>query len=124
MTLSLVFPSQEPCMHTLAQFFLSITLGLFCLNQVPIARGALPGAATAPIAAPAAFHHPGLFNSKDELDFIKARVAAKEEPWFGAFTAMQKSPSGSLIYKPNGGKPFDPPVIHVSFRDKAYNVNT
>jgi len=53
------------------------------------------------------FQHPGLFNSRAELDFIKAKVAAKEEPWFAALTALQNSPTGKLDYKPNGGKPFD-----------------
>ena len=46
----------------------------------------------------------GLFNSREELDFVKAKVAAKEEPWFSALTAMRKSPAGKLDYKPNGGK--------------------
>jgi len=69
------------------------------------------------------FQHPGLFNSRAELDFIKAKVAAKEEPWFAALTALQNSPTGKLDYKPNGGKPFDPPVIHVSFKDPSYKAN-
>lgn len=83
---------------------------------------AAPSKAPSPAKSP--FRHPGLFTSREELDFIKAKVTARKEPWFSAFTAMQKSPVGNLDFKPNGGKPFVQPVLHASFRDKAYNVNT
>ncbi len=35
--------------------------------------------------------HPGVLNSRAELEFIRARVAAKQEPWLGAFKALQGS---------------------------------
>ena len=35
-----------------------------------------------------------------ELNFIKQKVAAHEEPWFTAWQALQKSPKASLDYQP------------------------
>ena len=38
--------------------------------------------------APATFVHPGAFSSKEELDFVKAKIAAHEEPWYGAYNQL------------------------------------
>jgi hypothetical protein len=32
--------------------------------------------------------HPGAMNSKDELDFVKAKIAAKANPWYTVFNTM------------------------------------
>ena len=34
------------------------------------------------------FVHPGAMSSKDELDFVKAKIAAGTQPWSGAFQKM------------------------------------
>ncbi len=43
------------------------------------------------------FVHPGILNSKEELDFVKAKIAANEQPWKGAFD-MIKADVGNLTY--------------------------
>ncbi|MGP8199905.1 MAG: alginate lyase family protein [Limisphaerales bacterium] len=47
------------------------------------------------------FTHPGLLNSKNELDFVKAKIKAGSEPWTSLFNAMKKSPYGSLNWTPH-----------------------
>ncbi len=34
------------------------------------------------------FVHPGALDGKDNLEFVKARVKAKDQPWYGAYTKM------------------------------------
>ena len=34
------------------------------------------------------FQHPALVNTRADLDFIKAKVEAKEQPWYGAWQNM------------------------------------
>ena len=46
------------------------------------------------------FLHPGILHTRTELDFIKQKVAAHEEPWSTAWQALQKSPKASLDYQP------------------------
>ena len=46
------------------------------------------------------FIHPGLLNSKAELDFIKAKIKAGAEPWKSAFNKMRSSNFGSLSWTP------------------------
>lgn len=41
--------------------------------------------------APAGFAHPGIVVSGPQLDAVKAKVAAKQEPWASAFTALKAS---------------------------------
>src|SRR4051812_28910024 len=43
----------------------------------------------------APFLHPGVMHAQWELDFIKNKLAANEEPWKSAFHAMQQSPKAS-----------------------------
>ncbi|MGW6878445.1 alginate lyase family protein [Streptomyces xanthophaeus] len=51
-------------------------------------------------AAPAAFAHPGVLNSRAQLDFVRTKVQAGEQPWKGAFDAMLASRYGSLTRTP------------------------
>jgi hypothetical protein len=44
--------------------------------------------------------HPGILVNQDQLDFIKAKIAAGSEPWTSAFTKAQTSKWGALSYKP------------------------
>jgi hypothetical protein len=47
------------------------------------------------------FTHPGLLNSKPELDFVKGQIRAGNEPWTSLFNAMQKSQYGNLNWTPH-----------------------
>ncbi|HEX4221615.1 MAG TPA: alginate lyase family protein [Pseudonocardiaceae bacterium] len=50
--------------------------------------------------APAAFVHPGVLDSKAQLDFVRTKVQAKAEPWTSAYNAMIGSSYASLSRKP------------------------
>src|SRR5271156_4415218 len=50
---------------------------------------------------PATFKHPGLLNSMEELQFIKQKIQAGEEPWKSAFEQMKETKYASLTYKPH-----------------------
>ena len=54
------------------------------------------GAATAPVA----FTHPGVLLSRAQLDVVKARVAAREQPWLSAYQQMTASRYASLSRVP------------------------
>jgi hypothetical protein len=51
-------------------------------------------------AAPATFAHPGVLVSRGQLDFVKAKVAAREQPWLSAYTQMIGSRYASLTRVP------------------------
>ncbi|MGN6371336.1 MAG: alginate lyase family protein [Phycisphaerae bacterium] len=57
--------------------------------------------AEAPLARQSPFVHPGILHSRAELDFIRAKVAAREEPWFSAWQALRNSPKSKLSWIPN-----------------------
>jgi hypothetical protein len=46
-----------------------------------------------------AFEHPGIFNNKAELDFIKQRIQANAQPWKNAYDKLSSSRYASLSYK-------------------------
>lgn len=46
------------------------------------------------------FAHPGMLNSKAELDFIKAKIKAGAEPWKSAFNKMKSSSFGNTGWVP------------------------
>ena len=46
------------------------------------------------------FNHPGILNSKEQLAFVKARVAAGQQPWKDALDKMKALPEASLDYQP------------------------
>ena len=47
------------------------------------------------------FVHPGLLHNKEELAFVKAKLAAGEEPWNSAWKQLRQSELASLDYEPN-----------------------
>jgi Alginate lyase len=57
------------------------------------------GSGGGPVKDPNAFVHPGVQVDKGQLDFVKAKIAAKAEPWTGALAALKKSSYASLTYK-------------------------
>ena len=46
------------------------------------------------------FVHPGLLHSREELEFIKQKIAAGKEPWKIAWDKLRASESALLDYKP------------------------
>jgi hypothetical protein len=46
------------------------------------------------------FVHPGILHNRSDLDFIKAKVEAGEEPWKSAWQVLRKSPHAQLSWKP------------------------
>src|SRR3569623_1152616 len=47
------------------------------------------------------FVHPGVLVDKGQLDFVKARIAAKQQPWYDAYNAAAGSNLGSRGYTPH-----------------------
>jgi hypothetical protein len=57
----------------------------------------------APGKASAAHHpivHPGILQTRADLEFMKAKVKAGEEPWKSAWDRLQADPNSSLDFKP------------------------
>ncbi len=52
------------------------------------------------VPAAKAFVHPGLLHSREELEFIKKKVAAGEEPWKTPWEELRASAPASLDHKP------------------------
>jgi hypothetical protein len=45
------------------------------------------------------FSHPGILNTRVELDFIKQKVNSQQEPWKSAFNKLKKDSSSSLSFQ-------------------------
>jgi hypothetical protein len=62
-----------------------------------------PAATTTPPTptppATTGFVHPGILNSKAQLDLVKAKIAAGAEPWTSALAKAKSSSAGQLTYK-------------------------
>lgn len=56
------------------------------------------GGTTAPSGG---FVHPGILDDAPQLDLVKAKIAAGDQPWKGAFDAAGASNYGSLSYTPS-----------------------
>src|ERR1039458_1987931 len=44
--------------------------------------------------------HPGILQTRADLEFMKAKVKAREEPWKSAWDRLQAEPNSSLDFKP------------------------
>ncbi|MCX5015830.1 alginate lyase family protein [Streptomyces sp. NBC_00555] len=78
----------------------ALALGLL-VAVVPAPTVAAPPAPTPAVAAaPAQFAHPGVLNSRAQLDFVRSKVQAGQQPWKSAFDAMLASRYGSLSRTP------------------------
>lgn len=54
-----------------------------------------------PRAAPAnGFKHPGVFVTREQLDFVKERIAHGDEPWTSALARAKQGPLASLSHQP------------------------
>ena len=47
------------------------------------------------------FKHPGILNSRNDLDFVKAKIAANQYPWANAFNSLASNTVASLTYTPS-----------------------
>ena len=52
-------------------------------------------------SAPTGFVHPGVLVDQAQLDFVKAQIAAKKDPWLSAYNAAAASSLASLSYTPH-----------------------
>ena len=48
-----------------------------------------------------AFVHPGLLHSKEELAFVRSKLASKREPWESAWRDLRQTEQASLSYQPH-----------------------
>jgi|GEM_PF-878768 len=48
----------------------------------------------------ASFIHPGMLHNQAELDFVKEKVRAKEQPWLGAWEDLLKTGISKMDFKP------------------------
>ena len=69
--------------------------------------------------------HPGVAHSAEQIEFVKAKIAASEQPWLGAWKGLKQSRYASLDYQPQPFKgvqrgPYNDPDIGSSeFSDDA-----
>jgi len=59
-----------------------------------------PTATPTPTTAPGGFRHPGVLNTRESLDFVKAKIAANQQPWKGAFDELMAHSLASLSRNP------------------------
>lgn len=81
--------------------------GLSCM---PLVAQAAANVSTLPELRGAAFVHPGLLHNQAELDFIKQKVQAKEDPWFSGWEKLLEADvsnmgwqSGAIAHVLRGG---------------------
>jgi hypothetical protein len=65
-------------------------------TPTPVGATATP----TPTRPPGGFRHPGVINTRESLDFVKAKVAAGAPPWKAAFDELVASPLASLSRNP------------------------
>ena len=76
-------------------------------------------------AAFAQIVHPGVAHNAEQIEFVKAKIAASEQPWLGAWKGLKQSRYASLDYLPQPFKsvqrgPYNDPDIGSSeFSDDA-----
>jgi hypothetical protein len=93
------------------QFLSGVAAALATGHQFPAMAAAAQGPATPAqprtrSSAEARFLHPGILQTRAELEFMKSMVLAKKEPWFSKWTEMLALPTSSLSFVPA-------PVTHV-----------
>lgn len=57
----------------------------------PTVASQAPAPTPAPSRQPSAFVHPGVVNSRGQLDFVKAQIAAGRQPWTSALDSAKRS---------------------------------
>jgi PIN domain nuclease of toxin-antitoxin system len=79
--------TEEKHMFPYRKFLLSVCLFMFFAPVLPI-------------KAQKKFVHPGVTMSKAQLDFIKAKVNAGQEPWISGWNKMMSYKESALTYQP------------------------
>ena len=59
------------------------------------------GWAASCLGADKPFAHPGILHSRAELDFVKAKLAAGEEPWASAWEELRRHDISRLDWRPD-----------------------
>lgn len=72
---------------------------LLAVSFLPVGYGA-PGS-TFKSSAPSKWVHPGVLISQSQLDFVKAKVQAGEQPWADAYDAMLKDERMTPVRDPS-----------------------
>ena len=70
---------------------------LTALSVTAFAGRGLAAEPFAPRSAAKPFVHPGLLHSREELAFVKRKIAAGEQPWKTAWEKLRASESASLV---------------------------
>ena len=76
--------------------YMILLTGLSCL---PLYAQATLNVSTLPELREADFIHPGLLHNQAELDFIKQKVQAEEEPWFSGWKKLLDVEVSSMDWK-------------------------
>ncbi|MFC4961867.1 alginate lyase family protein [Streptomyces mauvecolor] len=94
-------PSQSPRRRrrpVLVAAFAALALLASCAPGPHVSSASAAGHANP--AAPV-FHHPGVVVGRSQLDTMRAKVRAGQEPWSSAYEQMRTSRYGSLAYTPH-----------------------
>jgi hypothetical protein len=68
------------------------------------------------------FVHPGIFITKPELDFVKAKIAANEQPWKGAYDRLKASVNVNYVPHPVANIVGETPKVNfLDDADQAYS---
>ncbi|MFF0269959.1 alginate lyase family protein [Kribbella sp. NPDC004536] len=80
--------------------FVGLTAGLAAVTAVPVSLVGAPTAAAAGngAAVNAAFAHPGILHSQDDLDRMRSAVAAQSDPIWSGFGALAADPRSAYDY--------------------------
>ena len=71
-----------------------------------IAKATVAAATPPPVSRPRQWIHPGIFQRRQDLDFMRAQVTAGRDPWKAAWDRMLALPTSSLDFTPQ-------PVTHI-----------
>lgn len=86
------------------QLFLSLALtvsAVSCKEETPVSKADLQagtGKNSFQTMGASKFVHPGVYNSQEELDFIKQKVNAGSQPWKDGYDKMMEHPGSRLSF--------------------------
>ncbi|MEU8967598.1 hypothetical protein AB0C89_38785, partial [Streptomyces sp. NPDC048491] len=100
----MVNPSQSPRRRRRRPLRATAALALGALALLAACTPDPHAAASAaghPDPATLVFHHPGVVVGRGQLDTVRQKVRAGQEPWSSAYEKMRASRYGSLRYVPH-----------------------
>ena len=83
----------------------AIMLSLLAGAALSVQASTVEAGGTAEIRKHGAFAHPGVLHTQADFERMKAKVAARQEPWTLSWERLQKSPHGPG-WKPSPGSAF------------------